>query len=191
MIRGVICDLDGFLVETWKTTPLPGVVETLAALKQRGIRLAVASNQAGPLWRMATEQEQYPGVEEVGARLFACAKALSLQDARWYVACFDARALAMMQWEAPGEPGDELWEVWNELNHQMLLDGLGGEVSSKPEWRKPEPGMLLAACEEWGITPAEAVYGGDLDSDREAAQAAGMRYVEKLSDVLVLLESEG
>lgn len=40
--------------------------------------------------------------------------------------------------------------------------------------RKPEPGLLLAAAARLGVAPAECVCIGDIASDVEAAQRAGM-----------------
>lgn len=45
------------------------------------------------------------------------------------------------------------------------------------ECRKPQPGMLVAACEYLGIRPDEAVFVGDIGSDMEAAAAAGVHGV--------------
>jgi phosphoglycolate phosphatase len=43
--------------------------------------------------------------------------------------------------------------------------------------RKPEPGMFLHACRQFGVAPAEAVVIGDSDNDGEAARAAGCRFL--------------
>ncbi len=39
---------------------------------------------------------------------------------------------------------------------------------------KPDPTMLLVACERLGVTPAEAVYVGDMSIDVRAGKAAGI-----------------
>ncbi|MBT2587093.1 HAD-IIIA family hydrolase [Arthrobacter sp. ISL-95] len=43
--------------------------------------------------------------------------------------------------------------------------------------RKPEPGMILEACNSLGISPEEAAFVGDIGADMEAAAAAGARAV--------------
>jgi len=43
--------------------------------------------------------------------------------------------------------------------------------------RKPRPGMVLAACREIGVEPAETVVIGDIGTDVAAARAAGARAV--------------
>ncbi len=45
------------------------------------------------------------------------------------------------------------------------------DAGGKP---KPDPTMLLAACERLGVTPAEAVYVGDMSVDVLAGKAAGI-----------------
>lgn len=45
------------------------------------------------------------------------------------------------------------------------------DAGGKP---KPDPTMLLAACERLGVTPAETVYVGDMSVDVLAGRAAGM-----------------
>lgn len=185
MIKGVICDLDGFLVQTWGTEPLPGVLETLAVLRERGILVAVATNQAGPLWRVATGQTKYPTAQEVASRLLVAASRLGLTDAVWYIATHDDRVLTLLS-------ASDVQETVDSLSGSLTsaLGTLPNYVSAAPGWRKPEHDMLLATCAAWGIEPAEAVYGGDMDSDRQAAKAAGMRFVERLQDVLPLLEPD-
>ncbi|HAQ59816.1 MAG TPA: haloacid dehalogenase, partial [Microbacterium sp.] len=39
--------------------------------------------------------------------------------------------------------------------------------------RKPEPGLILAACAALGVAPDETVVVGDIGSDMGAAQRAG------------------
>lgn len=51
------------------------------------------------------------------------------------------------------------------------------ELRRASECRKPRPGMLFAICEEFGISPAEAVMVGDSRVDVVAAKNAGMRSV--------------
>lgn len=48
-------------------------------------------------------------------------------------------------------------------------------TSDAPE--KPDPGMLLLACERLGVKPEQALMVGDSRFDRDAAKAAGIRFV--------------
>lgn len=52
-----------------------------------------------------------------------------------------------------------------------------GEYLKACGCRKPEPGMILQATEEWDIDPAGSVLFGDKESDIEAARRAGIRGV--------------
>src|SRR5512143_2133725 len=45
MIRLLLCDLDGTLVEPWRTTPLPDVRERLRVLQDQGVPVVVVTNQ--------------------------------------------------------------------------------------------------------------------------------------------------
>jgi D-glycero-D-manno-heptose 1,7-bisphosphate phosphatase len=42
--------------------------------------------------------------------------------------------------------------------------------------RKPEPGMLLSILRHFRLPPAEALFVGDLEIDREAARRAGVAF---------------
>ncbi len=42
--------------------------------------------------------------------------------------------------------------------------------------RKPRPGMLLRILERFSLPPAQALYVGDLEIDREAASRAGVPF---------------
>lgn len=42
--------------------------------------------------------------------------------------------------------------------------------------RKPAPGMLLQAMEVIGIDPAETIFVGDMETDKEAAERAGVGF---------------
>ncbi len=53
----------------------------------------------------------------------------------------------------------------------------GYKFAVEPGWRKkPEPGMLLEWAAELEVSPANILYVGDSESDRQAAQAAGCQF---------------
>lgn len=161
-----IFDLDQTLVERYTTRPLPGVRETLARLSSNGAHLTIATNQAGPAWRLWTGKDRFPTAEQARTRLEAAADALPvLRAATWLVAVYDARvALAPAQFE-------QLAAALREGNSDLDI-----RASADPTWRKPEPGMLWEACRIAGIQPEEARFIGDMDSDARAAAAAGMPF---------------
>ena len=49
------------------------------------------------------------------------------------------------------------------------------EFSGECDCRKPKPGLILRACEDFNINPAQAIMFGDSERDIEAAKAAGLR----------------
>lgn len=162
-----IFDLDGTLTETYSTEVLPGVGEKITRLKEEGHDLAVATNQAGLSWRVWTRQEKFPDVERMRKRLVTVAESLPpLAQAPWYVSVHDTRVrLSLEEFESvAGE--------MTEAEH-----GLDLHASAEPGWRKPQPGMLLAACEALGVSPEEAFYVGDMETDAEAAAAAGVSFL--------------
>lgn len=43
--------------------------------------------------------------------------------------------------------------------------------------RKPAPGMILDLMRRLGYGPADTIYVGDYDTDRQAAETAGVRFI--------------
>ena len=68
-----------------------------------------------------------------------------------------------------------------ELNRQAFYfcphqpDGAIPEYPRVCDCRKPQPGMLLQAMEDWRADPAKSFLIGDKESDVAAAAAAGIR----------------
>lgn len=50
------------------------------------------------------------------------------------------------------------------------------EYAIEHECRKPNPGMLLEAMKDAGISASDTIFVGDRDSDKEAAQNAGVEF---------------
>ena len=50
------------------------------------------------------------------------------------------------------------------------------EFAREDGCRKPNPGMLLEAMADAGADAGETIFVGDMDSDREAAENAGVRF---------------
>lgn len=157
-----IFDLDGTLTEKWAKTPLPGAVERVSRLDAE---IAVATNQAGVAWN-AVEGDPYPRPAEVGQRLLAVAEAVpALKEALWLVAIGDEDvSLPPERWRALA------------AGVTQAAAPLRVRTSSDPGWRKPRPGMLLAACRAVEVSPAEAMFVGDREVDAEAAAAAGVAF---------------
>jgi FMN phosphatase YigB (HAD superfamily) len=161
-----IFDLDQTLVERYTANPLPGVAKTLAELAANGTRLMIATNQAGPAWRLWTGKERFPTTKQVCARFEAVAHALpELRTATWLVAAYDVRVdLTSGQFK-------ELADAFNRNAPNLNL-----RATAEPIWRKPQPGMLWEACRLAGVSAAKALFVGDMDSDAQAAQLAGIAF---------------
>lgn len=53
--------------------------------------------------------------------------------------------------------------------------GIVAEFSIACDCRKPKPGLILRACRELDIEPAQSILFGDSERDIQAAEAAGLR----------------
>ena len=162
-----IFDLDGTLVETYGELVLPGVAARLMALAARGHSFAVATNQAGPAWRLATGEARYPDPAVLGARLARIAQKLPpLTSVPWYVATGDGR----LELSA---------KEYHTIERAMCgaSEALNLHIAADLAWRKPEPGMLRAACAHYGIPERRALFVGDSDADAGAAKNTEVRFV--------------
>ena len=165
MIAGF--DWDGTLVDSFTGRPLPGVADRLAALPA-GVRTFVATNQAGPIYRALTGQDCYPTVDQVAHAFAAGLDALGWRPDRLLVCVAPA----------PAQFAESDWRrAASEVVATFDVPGVALHVTARPDWRKPAPGMLLAAAAHFDVGPAALTYVGDMDGDRLAAETAGARFV--------------
>lgn len=171
MITPVIgLDFDGTLVTSWTPSPLPGARERLGELAHA--QIFIATNQAGPTWRLVTCERRYPTAREVAERIAGGLAVLG----RW------PELLAIATHAQPGEA----WELAAIDASEQLVDALRSllpgtvdlMVDIHPNCRKPRAGLLLLAAERMATRPREVVYVGDMDTDRAAAESAGMRFLD-------------
>ena len=59
--------------------------------------------------------------------------------------------------------------------HELGIDIIRFAISDN--YKKPNPAMLLEICREWNISPTDAVFVGDAETDRQAAFAAGIKFI--------------
>jgi D-glycero-D-manno-heptose 1,7-bisphosphate phosphatase len=136
---------------------LPGRIEKLTELRDTGALIALVTNQGGVAFGYQTE-------EQVRQKLRRVAGALDLDASIWItsgatdVTALPALARAYVAYEHP----------------KAKLP----EHRSETGWRKPGPGMLAQAMVDFGVRPDRVLFVGDMDSDREAAAAAGVEYVD-------------
>lgn len=161
-------DWDGTLVESFGSTPLPSARERLAELP-KGTKTFIATNQAGPVWRVMTGETKYPTCEDVAGQIADGLRALAWwpdlliictappveyqHDKRWYAAAYGMA-----------------------LSFPAIRRGLYTVFRDDADERKPAPGMLFRAARHFGA-PIDC-YIGDMDTDRQAAVAAGCRYLD-------------
>jgi HAD superfamily hydrolase (TIGR01662 family) len=154
----IIFDVDGTLADRETSAVLPGVSQWFKQNPQQIV--ALATNQGGVGLRYWMERdgfgepEAYPTEEAVTDHLNRVKQALGI-DAPTYV-CYAYQAKSGL-W-APTPTGMETDPRWRQ------------------DWRKPAPGMLLAAIEAVGCTASEALMVGDSEEDKLAAEAAGCAF---------------
>ncbi|MDF1512506.1 MAG: HAD-IIIA family hydrolase [Anaerolineae bacterium] len=161
-----VFDVDGTLVEKFGTAPPHFVADKLAFLQSQDNRAAVATNQAGLAWRLMTQNAKFPDVTSLAQRFELIARQLPyLASIPWFISVYDSRVrLRSDQYAALAQ---------NLIASFTTLDVY---VSADPQWRKPQPGMLLAAAAFYSVTPNNVVYVGDFDTDAEAASQAGTNF---------------
>jgi len=69
------------------------------------------------------------------------------------------------------------WSAVQILERLGLAERFTFITGSENHKSKPDPGVLLHACQKLGVAPGKATMIGDTDRDVQAAQAAGMRAV--------------
>lgn len=185
---------------------LPGRRARLDALRNEGKRLIVASNQSPPLWRLATGDPKYASVGELTYALYGALVELgiarSLFHAHGYsdeviLSLYDKRAVSIINTTVYQEhvaasgiampsaymDNPPIVEKTQVLLHRLKDDfhaAIGGRfnawISVDEDFRKPAPGMLTFAIHLSGVTSADTLFVGDMDDDKQAAEAAGVAF---------------
>ena len=151
----IILDADGTLIDRDTGKFLPGVERWLAAINHPGCRnrpaLAIATNQGGPACHDAgwDFSDQFPALAEVRRRYESLAAKI---EARLYLSL-----------------------VYRTKDGALLrpISISADDPAACEDWRKPNPGMLLAAMAEAGVEPSDTLMIGDRPEDQKAAEAAG------------------
>jgi HAD superfamily hydrolase (TIGR01662 family) len=164
MIRLIVFDLDGTLVESHTVNLLPHVQEFFQRIYQQKcsedirLKFAIATNQGGVGMRYWIQQghpgdpEQYPREVEITQRLERLASELGWgTDTAFYV-CYRYKDKTGKGTPVPPDRIDDpRWSM---------------------AWRKPGPGMLIQAMKDAGVSPQETLFVGNSNADRGAAAAA-------------------
>lgn len=165
-------DFDGTLVETWTARPLPQARAQLAALPH-GARTFVATNQGGPAFRAVLGDPKYPTVADVVTQLAQGFRALMWWPDALLICCCAGRE------GAPWWRAEAAAVAAFDLLLTSALPGVACQTFINSYYRKPQPGMLLAAR---GVGLAyrsdDMIYVGDMESDETAAKQAGAQFVD-------------
>ena len=154
-----VFDIDGTLCD-WKThEALPNVRDWFSSDKECA-GIAFATNQGGVGLRLMMESEGWGEPE----------KYPTAQDSQ-----------AAISEKLINATGSADWSIYKcyayktkNGNWSPVPEGSGKEFS--PEWRKPNPGMLLHIVEDFNLDKSQVVFVGDWESDQNAAEAAGVSF---------------
>lgn len=160
-----IFDMDGTLVRFLTDELLEGVADWFQA--NPDTRWVIATNQGGVGLRywMETagfgEPEKYPTEEQVFDHI--------------------VNVVERIQSETGGASPER---VYYSLAYQSQKSGKwsplpperAGAWEWRRSWRKPSPGMILKALDDFNVAPENALMIGDRDEDRKAADAAGVPF---------------
>lgn len=160
----VLFDIDGTLIDRDTKEELLDVESLLNSLKEKGIKYAFVTNQGGPACRDAgwDFSADFPTFEEVEDYYTSLSEKYS---AKLYVCyLYQTKAGKIFKPKALNEDDPRL----------------------NPEWRKPKPGMIIQAMQDFGIyNKEEAIFVGDGEEDRKAAELAGISYLhsDNINDI--------
>ena len=170
-MKAVIFSL-GSLIKPFTPTPLPGATERLAALRTQGISFAIATNQTELIQRTAENEEKAPDSVKATAKIAANFKeiiqVLGLQHVPWFVSLGDTDTQDTMS-------SGRYQSVIEEIKKELATHFPGGTlfVSSVIG---PAPSMLLVIAHHLQVPPGDCLYVGNKETDRHAAEAAGMQF---------------
>ncbi len=156
----VVFDLDGTLIRSFlregqrhafdDVEVLPGRVRALLELRRRGVKLAVATNQGGVAHGYQTQQQVWEKVARV-------------RRALW-----QPELPVFASFSHPDRPRVPLEKPPGRLDFPRI----------DPLARKPGPGLIFGAIQHHRTVRQATVMVGDMDTDREAADAAGVEYLD-------------
>lgn len=179
-LRGIVFDCDGVLFESRRAN----LAYYNAILSQLGVPpVAPDDHQRAHLCHTAASPKVFEvllGSERVSTALDLAQNLDYRQFIPWMTPEPDlARVLSMLATRLPlgiaTNRGNSMLEV---LNHFQLQSYFQVVVTSRDVPRpKPYPDMLILAAQRLGIAPAELIFVGDSELDRQAAAAAGMQFV--------------
>ena len=177
--RAVLLDLDRTLVDVETFVDYGAAVADLAAA---GLLATAADVTADTSWGSATVQAMDALVARAGDDRWA--EASDLVAAHELVGAAEARPMPGLDRflaALAGRPLAVVTLLSAEATHRVLADAgitVDAVVPRRPDLRpKPAPDQVVAALEELGMAPADAVMVGDSERDEAAARTAGVAFV--------------
>lgn len=189
MVKGVIFDLDGTLVDSLDTLwrvfnsgvnafNLPSVTqERLFALMNKGIGLADILRDIYPELGTETVTAAVTDIMAVIRRdyLAECANEVKLSDGAWEMLnSFKAIGLKIGIVTSRTVAPEKMWREFDRLEITQFVDAV---VTANELKRKPDPESLIECLKRLEIMPEECMFIGDSQADIRAGRAAGVRTV--------------
>ena len=184
-IKAVVFDLDGTLLNTLDDL----AAATNWALRQNNlpertteeVRMFVGNGVRKLIERAVPEGERNPLFEKT----FADFKAYYVEHCQDRTCLYDGVAGLLQALKARGLKlaivSNKLQAGVDELYERYFRNTVEVAIGEGPGLqRKPEPDMVLAALDELGVTPSEAVYIGDSDVDLLTARNSGLPCISVL-----------
>ena len=177
MIRAVLIDLDGTLVDTLSEIAAAANA-MLADAGRPTVSSAVAGEAVGEGASVLVDRLMGPGSAERWLPVYLkhyhainATTATLYPNVREGLAAMRAAGLAIAC--VTNKPRELIAPLFDHLGIATSFDAVvgGGDTAEK----KPHPAPLLAACDRLEIPPSAAVMIGDSQNDALAARAAGMR----------------
>jgi D-glycero-D-manno-heptose 1,7-bisphosphate phosphatase len=164
-------DIDGTLIRSFlregggrhlydAVEVLPGRIERIAELREANVAISLVTNQGGVAFG-------YQYLDQVHRKIRGVVQALGFSLHPWVAdspansRTFVSTPYVPVAYVAFGHPKARL--------PQYVADD---------DWRKPGGGMLAQAAKDRGVDLADVLFVGDMDTDREAAEAAGVDYMD-------------
>jgi len=165
-IQLLLFDVDGTIAARDQFQLYPQAAEFFRLLAQRDGRphVALVTNQGGPAMRYWMtrdgfgQPEKYPTLAQVTERLERLKTQIPMPTSLYVAYAYQSSK-----------------GVWAPTPPQVA-----GDPSWSRAWRKPQPGMLLQAMADYGVGETAVLMVGDMDSDQQAAAAAGVGYCAAL-----------
>lgn len=144
---------------------LPGVQPKLTELWAHGHQIALVTNQGGVAFG-------YEKSTQVNRKMHTVCRALGFEPREHEH--LGETFLCRVQPVADGDRGGPV-HAYIALHHPNAKVP-GWKADWAAQWRKPGPGMIVQAMKDYGVNPTDTVFVGDLETDRQAAQAAGVGF---------------